>query len=370
MRRVLHPEQLSRDPQAAHFGRHFLVAPYGMNPEAHCEQHALCLAEGSLLCLVQPYNALRIALPRHSTHHPRPPPPPLPDFTYSVGHLLNESASCLGRLTHGLTTPPAVTPCDARYSWASSGSHSGQPLKHSAPLIPRVTAHRSPPTPTAPHSSSPQYSSQRDTCQPTRHTRNVRALLTALSPAAPCKPHPAEPCRRLPLPRPAPPTRLPCQHRLSLRLSEDSPNTPSPPRPANPIPRTGCLQLPVLLLQCFSCSDMRTRRPSGADSPPPACTLGGAHSSESVAFLLLMCPTMRCTYHDFLHAAATAAPFIHCSSTPNTLPNLHTIQCDVRYSLTAAPYAPAAAAKCLSPLTLHLLHNTSDMYLVRELDLQ
>ena len=72
MRRVLHPERLSRDPQAAPFGRHFLVASYGMNPEAHCEQHALCLADGSMLCPVQPYNALRIALSRHSPHHPRP----------------------------------------------------------------------------------------------------------------------------------------------------------------------------------------------------------------------------------------------------------------------------------------------------------
>ena len=34
------------------------------------------------------------------------------------------------------------------------------------------------------------------------------------------------------LQRPAPPTRLPCRHRFSLRLSQDSPNTPSPPRPA------------------------------------------------------------------------------------------------------------------------------------------
>ena len=47
------------------------------------------------------------------------------------------------------------------------------------------------------------------------------------------------------------------------------------------------------------------------------------------------------------------------------LPNLHKIQYDVQNSLkTAAPYAPDTAANCLSPLMLHLLHNTSDMYLV------
>ena len=80
MRRVLHPEQLRRDPHAAPFRRHFLVVPYGMNPEAHCEQHALHLAAALLLCLVQPYNALRIALPAIAL---TPPPPPSTGF-----HLL------------------------------------------------------------------------------------------------------------------------------------------------------------------------------------------------------------------------------------------------------------------------------------------
>ena len=157
----------SRYPPTAPFGQYFLVARCCLNPEAHCKQHELCLTEGSLLCAAQPCRALRIALPSHSTHHPHSPA--LPGFTYFVGHLLHESASCPGCLQHGLVTPPPVTPCDARPSWASSGSHKGQPLTHSPPLVPRVTVHLSPPTPTAPHLSSPQYASQHDTCAMLAH---------------------------------------------------------------------------------------------------------------------------------------------------------------------------------------------------------
>ena len=84
---------------------------------------------------------------------------------------------------------------------------------HSASLIPRATAYRSQPNPTAPHSSSPHYCSQRDTRGTSAHSGGIvacsalqialcwrhsplqrptiRALLAPLSPAAPYKPHPA-----------------------------------------------------------------------------------------------------------------------------------------------------------------------------------
>ena len=118
-----------RRPPAASFGRHSLVAPNGLNHEAPCKLPSPAFPCSSQQLLKAPCRpAARCELHLQTTTLATTPS--LPSLPYFIGHLLHESASYLGGLTHGFTAPPSESPCDAGLSLAPSSSHSGQTLMH------------------------------------------------------------------------------------------------------------------------------------------------------------------------------------------------------------------------------------------------
>ena len=183
-----------RRPPAASFGRHSLVAPNGLNHEAPCKLPSPAFPCSSQQLLKAPCRpAARCELHLQTTTLATTPS--LPSLPYFIGHLLHESASYLGGLTHGFTAPPSESPCDAGLSLAPSSSHSGQTLMHQCnsytPIVPRVTtnsicASLQLTTLLQPASPTPANATHASRPCPADSTLSCSALQT-------------EPCRRLPL---------------------------------------------------------------------------------------------------------------------------------------------------------------------------